>query len=215
MRETYRSMARAVKVLYLMYRLGVATDISVPIDITESPMRIEHFLEGLTETERGLVIGTSKINQRHAPIPELRATLFPLMEFLYLPFRWAFSLIESLLLLAVWIIHKLFSWLAAAFWFIFQLVIYNTIEGFLKSFLYRIDLEVVAMMPDWASGVSMAGITYAVMISGLKSYWYGMSFWESLKWIAIARVGLWCLLQAVRGAFVLRQHVMTVRRRDF
>lgn len=213
-----RPTMRPNKVACLPHRRKLLTDI--PADSAHTPTRIEDFLMSRSDTERALIVGpeswprAATRQRRHAPIPELRATLFPLMDVLYLPFRWFFSLVESLLLITVWTIHKLFSWLASVAWFCFQLLLYQMIEGWFESVFHMVDGVIMEAMPDWASGLPMMGLTATVAMSGLKSYWYGISFWHSIKWMFIIRAGMWSFLQAVRGILALRESSRTVLRRS-
>jgi hypothetical protein len=168
-------------------------------------------LSRLSDTERRLILG----NQEGQPTPEVRATIFPLAYVLYTPFRWFFALIESILLTTVYAIHKIFGWLAAAAWFFFQCWIYSIVETLLESFFQGFDRTIMEAMPDWVSGIPLAGITGTVTVSALKSYWYGTSFVESMKWMLIFRVGFLCALQLLRGLSVLYKAWQDkIKRRD-
>jgi hypothetical protein len=161
----------------------------------EPKTRIESFIEGLGTSEKAFLSPHHQYDQRHdqlyEDLPELRATIFPFVNLLYVPIRFFFSAVESLLLAIVFGIHKITGWISAVVWFSFQLILYSTFESVVKSFFQFLDAILIAILPEWVPSVLVYGLPTAIGMSLLKSYWYGVDFWFCLKWMMIVRFGLW------------------------
>lgn len=156
--------------------------------LKSTPM--ENLISGLDSYEAALIIGRDHSQQPETVHPEIRATIFPLVHLLYTPIRLFFSFIEGLLLTAVYTIHRISTFATHVVWFLFQMWIYSIVEHVIEGVFEALDQVIVELLPQWIPSVLVSGTATMVGITGLKSYWYGISFWGSLKWIIIWRVVL-------------------------
>jgi hypothetical protein len=143
----------------------------------------------MTDGERSLIFAQSDGNSYN--LPEVRALVFPFAEMLFLPVKWIFSLIEAMLLAVIYSIRIIFRWLGVVFWYALQAILYGFAESLVKSAFGAVDVMIAAVLPDFVPQFLIAGTGTAIGISALKSYWYSISFWTTLKWIFIARFGMW------------------------
>ena len=165
-----------------------------------SPM--ENLISGLNVHEADLITGRTNSHDMTVH-PEIRATIFPLVHLLYAPIRFFFSFIESPFLTAVYIIHKVFTWATHVVWFLFQMWMYSTAEQLIGSVLKVFDQVIMELLPGWVPPVLVSGTATMLGISGLKCYWYGISFWSCLKWMMICRFGVFLLIQAFLAVVTL------------
>ena len=135
--------------------------------------------------------------------PAIRATIFPLVQLLIRPLQWIFDFIESILLLIVFCVHKLFSWMTWIFIFVFQATLYGWIEQLLKGLLTAVDQAIWEIMPSWMPYLLASNIASWIGLSALRSFWYGTSFLQSLKWIFLFRLGMWCVVEAFKAGYHL------------
>lgn len=149
---------------------------------------LEHLLVGLSETERGLIT-TQRIGDGAAPLPELRATVFPLVNILWMPFRFVFATIERILVVSISGVHTTVVGLAGLAWFCFQCYMYRTVENIFSAFFQSIEAAIFADFPDWLRPL-FAGIPTAMAVAGLKAYWYGLNFWNCFLWIVAIRFSI-------------------------
>jgi len=77
------------------------------------------------------------------------------------------------------------------------------LESVIKGLLQTVDAAIMAVMPEWVPKILVSGTATAVVISALKSYWYGISFLEAVKWIFVWRVGMLVLWQVAVGLWTL------------
>ena len=159
---------------------------------TDSPM--EAFLLSRSPAERALIIGDEYDLET---LSEIRATVFPLVEYLYIPFRLFFSCIESIFLSIISAVHTCFRWLGVATWFCFQAMIYSWVENIFIALLQGFDVALVAMLPAGTPPILVSGLMSSVGISALKSFWYNISFLGTMKWMLFWRFGLWIFVEIV------------------
>lgn len=170
---------------------------------TES--RMEALLSGLDVYEKSMIIPQSgDVDLRDQPVPEIRAAMFPIVNFLYAPFRWFFALVERCLLVTVLMIHRVFGWISSITWFMFQAWLYSIAEQFVTGIFQGLDTAISQVMPSFVPPFLVGGLATAVGMSFLKSYWWGTAFWDCLKWNFIMRgifVAGFYLLQGLVLAF--------------
>lgn len=172
-----------------------------PVDgLYDTP--IERWLSKLAITDAELRLIFAR-NKRGIDFPEIRALVFPLAEMLYIPIKWTFSLIEAILISVIYTIRTLFRWTGVIFWFMFQITLYGIVEQMVKSALNTVDALILVVVPRWMPQVIVSGMGTAIGIAALKSYWYGISFWECVKWYFVARIGFWAICVVIGGGFGL------------
>jgi hypothetical protein len=178
--------------------------------------RMEALVSSLDDFERALIVHRDPDKPWEAELnTEIRATILPFVNLLYTPFRWVFEQIESLILFSMHLVHKMFNWISIAVWFGFQVCVYTAFEMFVKALLQGFDAAIVVLMPDWIPPIFVSGLATAVGIAGLKSYWYGVAFWECVKWIFIWRVGIFVAWQVLVGIWIVyNAWYDRVKRRD-
>jgi hypothetical protein len=163
---------------------------------------MENLVSGLDVYDAALITGRTDHQDMNVHA-EMRATIFPLVHLLYTPIRFFFSFIESLFLTALYIIHKVFTWATYVVWFLFQMWMYNTAEQLIGGVLNVFDQAIMELLPGWIPPVLVSGTATMLGITGLKCYWYGISFWGCLKWMMICRLGIFVLIQAFLAVVTL------------
>jgi hypothetical protein len=143
----------------------------------------------MMDGERSLIFAQS--NDNNLNLPEIRAVVFPFAEMLFMPIKWIFSLIEAMLLTVIYCIRIMFRCLGVVSWYILQAMLYGLAEFSVKYAFGTVDAIIVAVMLEIVPPFLFAGMGTAISVSALKSYWYSISFWNTLKWVFIVRFGLW------------------------
>jgi hypothetical protein len=164
---------------------------------------IERWLSkfAMTDAERSLIFAQSNNNEMH--LPEVRALVFPFAEMLFVPIKWIFSLIEAMLLAVIYSIRIIFRWLGIVFWFALQAVLYRTAESLVQSAFGAVDTVILVVLPEFIPPFLIAGVGTAIGISALKSYWYSVSFWGTLKLIFLVRFALWAIWTTINHGLVV------------
>jgi hypothetical protein len=120
---------------------------------------------------------------------------------LYMPIKWTFTLVEATLVSVIHTIRTLFRWTGVAIWFAFQITLYGTVEYMMTLVLGIFDVLILSAMPTWTPRFIVAGTGTVIGVAASKSYWYGISFWECMKWNFGARIGLWAIWMVIGGGF--------------
>ena len=171
-------------------------------DVLPQQSHYSKFISGLSPIDRSLVeVKDNRYNTADSNL--IKASVFPFVSLLIRPLIWIFDFLESILLLAVFCLHKLLSWCTWILLFTLQAIIYNTLESLLNQCLHQLDAAIYASLPSWTPYLLASNLASWVGLSGLRSFWYGTNFLQSLKWIFIFRLAMWAVVEGCKGAFVL------------
>lgn len=82
-----------------------------------------------------------------------------------------------------------------------QALIYSWVEKIVQGILAGLDQAIWGVMPSWMPYLLASNIASWFGLSALRSFWYGTSYLNSLKWIFIVRLGMWLIVQVAKLSF--------------